>query len=220
MNIAALYPLASGPLVWFSVTFFFAGCTYQVIHFLRLTRPKPPPAALPTQPVRLVETVLRHTIGFTWPGKEKSLALVSLFFHAVLVLIPLFLLGHNIMLRNAIGLSLFSLPEIVADRLTVLLLLCALFFLLRRLLIRRVRRLTSFYDYWVLGLAIAPFATGFLAYHQILPYQTILTLHMLCGELMLIAIPFTKLSHMIFYFLNRFLLGTEYSAGPGKRTFS
>jgi hypothetical protein len=43
--------------------------------------------------------------------------------------------------------------------------------------------------------------------------------HILAGELMLIVIPFTKLGHMLFFFLYRFLIGSEYSFGQGTRTW-
>jgi hypothetical protein len=58
-------------------------------------------------------------------------------------------------------------------------------------------------------IAAAPFITGFLAYHQWGPYKAILIIHILCGEIMLIAIPFTKLSHMILFFLTRAHIGSE-----------
>jgi hypothetical protein len=45
-------------------------------------------------------------------------------------------------------------------------------------------------------------------------------LHMLFGELMLITIPFTKLIHMIFFFLNRFLIVNEHTLGKGSRVYA
>jgi hypothetical protein len=46
-----------------------------------------------------------------------------------------------------------------------------------------------------------------------------MTLHILSGEIMLIALPFTKLGHMLFFFLYRFLIGSEYSFVRGTRTW-
>ncbi len=45
--------------------------------------------------------------------------------------------------------------------------------------------------------------------------RTVIFLHILSGEMMLITIPFTKLGHMIFFFLYRFFIGSEYSFLPG-----
>jgi nitrate reductase gamma subunit len=41
-------------------------------------------------------------------------------------------------------------------------------------------------------------------------------IHMLCGELMLILIPFTKLSHFILFFFSRGATGIEF----GRRGYS
>ena len=55
------------------------------------------------------------------------------------------------------------------------------------------------------------------AYHQWGDYQTMIVLHMLTGQLMLIAIPFTKLGHMVFFFFVRILIGSEFSFWRGNR---
>jgi hypothetical protein len=44
-------------------------------------------------------------------------------------------------------------------------------------------------------------------------------LHILSGEIMLITLPFTRLGHMIFFFLYRFMIGSEYSFARGTRTW-
>jgi nitrate reductase gamma subunit len=110
-------------------------------------------------------------------------------------------------------------PEKAGDVLTGLLLCLGGFFLLRRFADPRVRALTSSSDYAVLFITVAPFLTGFIAFHQWFDYNTVLLVHMLTGELMLVAITFTKLGHMIFFFLARFLIGREYSLGRGSRTW-
>jgi hypothetical protein len=46
-----------------------------------------------------------------------------------------------------------------------------------------------------------------------------LTAHIISGEAMLILIPFTKLGHMIYFFLYRFFIGSEYSFGQGRRAW-
>jgi nitrate reductase gamma subunit len=61
-----------------------------------------------------------------------------------------------------------------------------------------------------LAIVVAPFVTGFLAYHQWLGYKFWLILHILSGEIMLVAIPFTRLSHMFFFPMTRGYLGSEF----------
>jgi nitrate reductase gamma subunit len=140
---------------------------------------------------------------------------VTTLFHLALVLTPFFVLGHNVLLDLTWHISLPSLPEAVADGFTVVVLAGGLFFLLRRIFLARVRAISTAYDYLVLLIATAPFITGFLAYHHLFDYDTVILLHMLFGEIMLMAVPFTKLVHMPFYFINRFLLVHENTMGSG-----
>ena len=140
-------------------------------------------------------------------------------FHVFLIGVPIFLLGHNILLDQSRGLRLWSLPESITDVLTLVILICVAFFLARRLFLARVRAITTLYDYVMLLIALAPFLTGYLAYHQWFDYDTVMTLHILAGEVMLITLPFTKLGHMLFFFLYRFLIGNEYSFAKGARAW-
>ncbi len=100
------------------------------------------------------------------------------------------------------------------------LLVGVVFFLVRRLAIPRVRLVSSLEDFVVLLVTGAPFLTGFMAYHQWGDYRTMVTLHILAGELMLVAIPFTKLGHMIFFFFARIFFGSEFSLWRGSREWS
>jgi len=134
--------------------------------------------------------------------------------------VPIFCLGHNVLLRQAIGFSFFSVPDGMTNFLTILILLGILFFFLRRLVVPRVRAVSAPYDHAVLLITAAPFLTGLLAYYQWGDYRTMITYHALAGDLMLVAIPFTKLGHMVFFFFARFFLGSEYSFGRGGRVWT
>jgi nitrate reductase gamma subunit len=84
------------------------------------------------------------------------------------------------------------------------------FFLVRRLVSPEVQYVTSASDYILLAIVAAPFITGFLVYFQWFEYQTLMILHVLSGEIMLVAIPFTRLSHMLFAPLTRGYMGSEF----------
>jgi nitrate reductase gamma subunit len=91
--------------------------------------------------------------------------------------------------------------------------------LLRRVVVPKVRALSRASDFFVWLIIVTPFLTGFICYRQWFDYHTALFIHILSGELMLIAITFTKLGHMIFFFLARFFIGSEFSLGRGTRTW-
>jgi nitrate reductase gamma subunit len=148
------------------------------------------------------------------------MAIVSLAFHCCLFAVPILTHAHNLLLRESWGISFFSLPNWLIDIMTVLVLAGAFFFFMRRLVIPRVRALSTLEDHVVLLITAAPFFTGWLAYHQWGDYRTIITLHVLTGQLMLVAIPFTKLGHMVFFFFARIFFGSEFSLGGGSRVWS
>lgn len=224
-----MYDIVRGPLVWISFLVFVLGTTFQVIRFHRLTRKlAPPPRELPPimdSPIT-VQTfdgacrLWLSQVKMTIAGKNPVTIAVSTVFHVCLFAIPLFLLGHNVLIDLSWGTSFFSFSEATTDKMTVVLLACAGYFLVRRLMVPRVRAITTPYDFLVLALAVLPFLTGFMAYHHIGNYRTVMILHMLFGEVMLMAIPFTKLMHMIFFVLNRFIITNEHTLGKGGRIYA
>jgi nitrate reductase gamma subunit len=135
---------------------------------------------------------------------------VTFGFHVGLGLMPLFLLPHNILIERAFGVSWWTLPKSVADAMTLVVIFAGVVFLVRRIANPVVRFVTYPSDYVLLAIAVAPFLTGFLAYHHLLPYKHMSLLHMLTGELMLIAIPFTRLAHMLYFAFTRAYMGSEF----------
>ena len=218
------YNFIHGQLVSIAFGIFILGLLFQFMRFFILTQKKEwiyPPAGLRSDKVTTLRrpfAVLALLNGTLWKT-DPLMTVVTSVFHILLFLVPIFLLGHNILLGQSWGVSFWSLPESLTDFLTLFFLFLVIFFLARRLFLSRVRAITTIYDYLILLIAIAPFLTGYFAYHQWFDYLTVITLHVLAGEIMLIAIPFTKLGHMLFFFLYRFLIGNEYSLARGNRTW-
>ncbi len=229
INGSNAFDFIRGPLVWISFIVFFLGILYQVFSFLSLTEKKEPVSYNPLPKKKIektkfnTETILRAigALKLSIAGVNPVMFIVTTVFHICLVLVPLFVLAHNVLLQQYIGISFFSFSEKITDIMTIILMSCVGFFLYRRLFVAKVRAITTFYDYVMLFLAAAPFVTGFFAYHQILAehYRLIVSLHILSGELMLMAVPFTKFVHMIFFFIFRFIVESEYTIGSGDRTW-
>jgi len=224
-----MYELARGPLMWVAAILFVAGVLYRAIQLFMLTRKKerafyrPQTLSLPdTRQPTPEEQKLERLAAFqnSLLGKHPVMAVVSTVFHACLFAAPIFLVAHNLLLYESWGFTFLSLPDALCDVLTIVLLACVLFFLFRRLLLPRVQAVTTLDDYVLLFITAAPFLTGFFAYHQWFDYKTVILLHVLAGEAMLIAIPFTKLGHMVFFFFARILFGSEYSFWRGNRTWT
>ena len=144
------------------------------------------------------------------------IGLVAVFvMHIGLLFTPVFLMGHNILLQERWGFSLPTISEATADLLTIAVIVSVVFLVLRRIALTEVRIITNAYDYLVIAIAVAPFVTGLLARYQVGDYDFWLILHILCGEIFLVAIPFTKLSHFILFFASRAQLGMDYGIKRG-----
>jgi len=140
------------------------------------------------------------------------MTIVTFAFHICLFVAPLFLFAHIILFKAAWNISWMYLSDTVADIMTMIVIGACIFFLVRRLTLPEAKYVTSFSDYIILAIVAAPFITGFLAYHQWAGVRIIGIAHILSGEIMLAAIPFTRLSHMLFFPFTRGYMGSEFGA--------
>lgn len=129
-------------------------------------------------------------------------------FHIGLFVTLLFLSEHILLFKNLLGFSWPALPTAIID-ITALLSIAALVaILIHRLMDPVLKQISDYQDYLAWLLTIAPLATGFMVLHPMgMTYQTSLIWHLISIELLLIAIPFTKLSHMLSIFISRWYNG-------------
>ncbi len=216
-----LYTFLVGPGAWLTFIIFFGGLVGRILYLYGLSRER--------------DRVFYNHMSLEWGFKSITHWLVPwasvsmrnqpvftfmfFVFHICLLGVPLFLLAHNTMWFEAFGFSLWSMSDALADTLAIAFLVAALFLLLRRLIKPEVRILTTAWDYTLLVLTALPFATGFLAYHQWGPYQLMMVLHVLFGEILLITIPFTKLGHILLFFFTRAFIGFEMGGRRGARAW-
>lgn len=208
----SLYNLVSGPLVWAAFIIFFAGCLFRLIRMLWMTY-KTERFIFSYMSLKYSLRSILHWItpfGTVNMRKHPVMTIVTFAFHISLFLAPIFFLSHIILLDESINLSWGALPDTLADIMTLIIIAACVFFLVRRIISPEVKFVTSASDFWILAIVAAPFITGFYAYHQFPGYATAMILHMLTGEIMLIAIPFTRLSHMIFSVFTRAYMGSEF----------
>lgn len=230
-----MYDFLIGPMLAVTLVVFIGGVAYRVRQFFSLTREVPiDPSALPKTISDAVEKrekdeflridsatdmllKWRLRLKRTMLGKAPLFSAVTIVFHTLLILLPIVTIGHNILLDDYFGFNFPTLSESTVDNLTLVFILLGAVFFLRRILIAKVRSVTTYRDWIAWLVTVAPFITGYLAYHQTFDYDTILLIHIVCGELMLIAIPFTKLVHMPFFLFARFLIRNELTLGSGTR---
>ena len=207
-----IYNFVSGPLTWVAFILFFGGCLYRVTKLILMVKQKEPFIFTYMSWRYSLRSILHWITPFgteNW-RRHPILTIVTFTFHICLIITPIFLLSHIILWDESFNISWWSLPDGLADVMTVLVILGCIFFLVRRLKLPEVQYVTSTSDYVLLFIVAAPFITGFLAYHQWFAYQLMMVLHIIAGQIMLVAIPFTRLNHMIFSVFTRAYMGSEF----------
>ena len=216
-----MYEFLTGPVLWLSFLIFFIGLIVRVVWYLRGLSWQMDRVAYTQHVSHGIKGALRSIVSWLLPFGTKrwksrpGMTILVFVFHIGLVFTPIFLLAHNIILQERWGISWFTLPGSVADILTIGVIVSAIFLVLRRVALSEVRILTSAYDYLLLAISVAPFVTGFLASQKVAGYDFWLYAHIISGQIMLIAIPFTKLSHIVLFFLSRGQLGMDYGIKRG-----
>lgn len=216
-----LYAFLTGPALWLAFTIFIGGLIVRVVYLFGLSRER--------------DRVLYNHVSWKWgllsighwltPLGSASMrnqpvfSMVFYIFHICLLVVPLFLSAHILLWEESFGVNLWSMPDQWGDALTIIFMLTAAFLFVRRLVRPEVRILTTPWDYTLLIFTLLPFLTGFLAYNQQGPYETMMILHIICAEILLIVIPFSKLGHIILFFFTRAFIGFEMGGRRGARSW-
>ncbi len=207
-----VYNFVSGPLAWLAFIIFIGGSLFRLIGLIILVHKKEKFIYSYMSLKYGLRSILHWSIPFATENMRKhpALTMVAFAFHICLLLTPIFLLAHVTLVDESWNISWWTLPDGAAQIMTLIVIAGCVFFLVRRLVNPEVHYVTFASDYIILAIVAAPFVTGFLAYYQWFGYQIFLILHIFAGEIMLVAIPFTRLSHMLLAPLTRAYMGSEF----------
>lgn len=207
-----LYAFISGPLVWIAFLVLIGGTLGRIVEQVLVARRRDPEVLQYFDLKFALRSILIWLVPFlarSW-RMNPALTAATFVFHILVLAVPIFLSAHVIIIKQAWGLEYWTLDDTLADILTLVVLTCCLFFGLRRLWDPTRRFVSSYQDWLVLVLVGLPFLTGFLAYHQIGPYSLMVILHILSGEALLMALPFTRFSHVLLALPMRGYIGSEF----------
>jgi nitrate reductase gamma subunit len=216
-----MYEFVTGPLAWLAFLVFFFGIIVRVVLYVRGLDWKLDRVTYSVNTSYGVKGALRSVLFWLTPFGTHSwrdnpgFTILVFVLHIGLIFTPVFLLAHNIFLQERWGFSLWSMPDGLADAMTIAVIVSAVLLAMRRIALPEVRIITGAYDYLMLAIAVAPFVTGLIARHAVSHSEPWLIVHVLCGELFLIAIPLTKLSHFVLFFATRAQLGMDYGIKRG-----
>ena len=218
--------LIEGPLLLFSLVFFSVGViirlalsSYAIVK--NRGHKETPGRSLPSIYPRFIVPLL------SLARRRPFYFLIRLLFHVSIVVVPVIVVpvwysGHIALWEaSALEMTWSAIPDEVADYLSIGVMLLLLYFLLRRIGNPLLRSISSFSDYLLVFITGAPFLTGYLLTHGTADNVWFIgdhmeTLHIVSGEVMLILIPFTKLSHFVLFFFSRGATAIEF----GRRGYS
>ena len=217
------YSLVEGPLLWIAFLIFVIGSLLRICVFFYVSRDKDKILYQHLRWKYIFATIFRWLLPVNKTvAKNPVFTLLAYIFHICLIAVPVWFAGHIFLWEESrFEWSWTPMPDGLADWMTLIFLAIALFLLLRRIISPGIRFISTFSDYVLLIITALPFLTGYFLTHGTLDSYDFLAnnmqlIHMLSGELMLILIPFTKLSHFVLFFFSRASTGIEF----GRRGYS
>lgn len=209
MTEIELLSWARGPGLQIATVIFVAGVVIRILEILLLGRKANLAEAKGTEMTSGLRTIITRTIPDRTTFRRSGITIVAGYvFHIGLFVVCFLSAPHILFLKDVIGFGWPSLPTPVIDAFAVVTIIALLATLVNRLSNKVMRFLTNFEDLLTWTLTFLPVITGYLAFHRIgLSAPTLLAVHLLSVELLLVVFPFTKLMHAFTLFLARWYNG-------------
>jgi hypothetical protein len=135
-------------------------------------------------------------------------------FHLGLFVVILLGTAHMLVWKSLLGFGWPTLPLPIVDWLAAGAIIAMLVLLINRLVNPVLKLLTGPAEWLNWLVVFLPMVTGYMmTHHLFFPYEVLFSLHMLVVDALLIWIPFSRISHFMFYFFSRTIHGAQW----GKR---
>ncbi len=201
-----------GPMFNIALTIFALGLFARLAEILLLGR-KPnyaEPRASEWGPG--FRTILTRTIADPGTFQRASFnVVVGWVWHIGFLIALLLFVPHVELIKGLFGIAWPALPNPVVDLVTAITLISLVATLVHRLTHPVKQRISTIEDYLVWTVVFLVVLTGYLAYHRLVnPYPVALGMHVLMAEILLIMLPFTKLTHIFTTFIARWYNGAAF----------
>jgi nitrate reductase gamma subunit len=129
-------------------------------------------------------------------------------FHIGLFVVIFLFAPHILFFKDLLHISWPALPSTVIDATSVVTIITLVAILVHRLKDPVKRFLSNFDDYLGWFVTILPLITGYIAFHRVgMSAPSLIAIHILSVQLLMIVFPFTKLMHAFTIFLARWYNG-------------
>lgn len=192
-----------------AVAIFLLGVTWRLFEIYSLGRRKDLSMPRHASGASGFHTVFRRSLAPPGMLKRSPVSYIGGYvFHIGLAVVVFGFAPHILLISNLTGLSWPGLPSQFIDLAAVVTMAAMLVMLFDRISKPVKRFLSTFEDWFTWAVTFLPVLTGWLAVqHLLLPYTTMLALHILSVEILLIVLPFTKLFHAFTLFGSRWYNG-------------
>ena len=156
-----------------------------------------------------LRTIVTRSVPDKSTLKRSTFTIVAGYIFHIGLFVTIFLFApHILMFKDVIGFGWPSVPTAIVDALAVISIIALLAILVHRMRDNVLKFISTKEDYVVWMLTILPLITGYIAFHRIgMTAPTLLAIHILSVELLLVAFPFTKLMHAFTLVMARWYTG-------------
>jgi nitrate reductase gamma subunit len=198
-----------GPGFQIAIVIFIAGVIIRLAEILMLGRKANLAEPKGSEMASGLRTIVTRSVPDASTFKRSAFTITAGYIFHIGLFVTIFLFApHILFFKDVIGLSWPALPTAVVDAVAVVSIISLLAILVHRMRDNVLRFLTTWEDYLVWMVTILPLITGYMAFHRIgATAPTLLAIHILTVELLLVVFPFTKLMHAFTVFLSRWYNG-------------
>ena len=209
MTETELLTWARGPGFQIATIIFAAGITLRIVEILMLGRKANLAEAKGNAMSSGLRTIISRSVPDASTFKRSAFSVTSGYvFHIGLFIVIFLYAPHILFFKDVLHISWPALPSTVIDAVSVITIITMIAVLIHRLKDPVKRFLSTFDDYLGWFVTILPLITGYIAFHRIgLPAPTLIAIHILSIQLLMIVLPFTKLMHMFTFILARWYNG-------------
>jgi nitrate reductase gamma subunit len=212
----SLLDFARGPALQWSLYIFVFGVLWRILGAALVKRAvdlSTPRGSSGDRVMGGLRTILTRSVPpETFEKRIRFSHITGYLWHIGYFVVFFLFVPHILFLKSAVGFGWPGLPNpmvLVVGAITLATLVALLF---RRITHPVLRLISSVDDYISWAVATLPLVTGFMVVTRIGPaYETMLALHILSFELLLIWFPFGKLMHAFFVFPSRYSVGAIFA---------
>ena len=221
MDWDSILDFARGPFFQVALIIFIAGMVYRLVTVIALGFSKDRVPATGSKAGGVVKSFLKGI--FIWPfvpwvkgtfNGNPIIFLAGGLFHLGLFVVTILGAAHMLVWKSLLGFGWPTLPLPIVDFLAAVSIISMIALLILRRTHPVLRLISGVPEFVNWLLVFLPMLTGYMmTHHLFFRYEVLFSIHMIAVNVMLIWIPFSRISHFVFYFFSRVIHGTEF----GKR---